>query len=181
MDVRQLKSTGVIRRIDDLGRIVIPKEIRRNLKIRDGENMEIFVDIDSIILKKYSKLDDVLTTTEKLSKIINDVTNYDVIITDRDHVISSYGEVFKNLKNENLSQELIDLIDNRNSINAEEKKELQITNKEKIEGYFYITPIISTADSIGLIILYSIQPLKDEVKIISKLVSNLICEQVDIN
>ena len=50
-----LKSTGVVRRIDDLGRIVIPKEIRRNLKIRDGELMEIFVDMDSIILKKYSK------------------------------------------------------------------------------------------------------------------------------
>ena len=55
-----MKSTGVVRRIDDLGRIVIPKEIRRNLKIRDGENMEIFIDLDSIILKKYSKLEDAL-------------------------------------------------------------------------------------------------------------------------
>ena len=52
--VNSLKSTGVIRRIDELGRIVIPKEIRRNLGIRDGENVEIFTESDSIILKKYN-------------------------------------------------------------------------------------------------------------------------------
>ena len=52
-----MKATGIVRRIDDLGRVVIPKEIRKNLRIKDGENIEIFIDGENIILKKYSVLD----------------------------------------------------------------------------------------------------------------------------
>ena len=179
--VNKLKSTGVIRRIDELGRIVIPKEIRRNLKIRDGENMEIFIDLDSIILKKYSKLEDVLTISDRLGKVINEVTNLDLIITDRDHIVTSYGETVQSLKNESLSFELIDLIDSRTTIANKEKQIIQITTNNKLEGYFYVLPIISEADSIGLIMFYSIEQLTDSISIIAKIMNNLICEQVDIS
>lgn len=176
-----MKSTGVIRRIDDLGRIVIPKEIRRNLKIRDGENMEIFVDLDSIILKKFSKLEDVHTLADKLGNIINNLTNYNILITDRDHIISSYGKEFSDLKNELLSNELIELIDSRTILNEKNRVNIELTSKIKKEGYYYIVPIISSADSIGLIIIYNEEPLKEMVEVIAKMVSLIICEQVDIS
>ena len=176
-----LKSTGVIRRIDDLGRIVIPKEIRRNLLIRDGENIEIFVDIDSIILKKYSKLDDVVTNIEKLCMIINSVTNYNVIVTDRDHIISVCGQLFEDLKQHDISGELIEILDNRETIDNNSYEELLVTKKERRSGFFYITSIISSADSIGLIILNSDKPFETDVKVLGKIISKIICEQVDIN
>ena len=93
-----MKSTGVVRRIDDLGRIVIPKEIRRNLKIRDGELMEIFVDMDSIILKKYSKLEDMLSITERITEKLADLSNLNIIVTDRDHILSCSGKKYQILK-----------------------------------------------------------------------------------
>ena len=153
-----MKSTGVVRRIDDLGRIVIPKEIRRNLKIRDGENMEIFIDFDSVILKKYSKIEDVLTLAKRLVKMVNEITNYNILITDRENII-----------------------DSRIPIKKEEKTILTITDEVKKEGYFYGIPIISTGDSIGLILLMNNEPFNDIAQIVAKMLSYLICEQVDIN
>ena len=176
-----MKSTGVVRRIDDLGRIVIPKEIRRNLKIRDGENMEIFIDLDSIILKKYSKLEDALTLSDKFAKIVYEVTGYNILITDREKIITSYGIEFENLKNQVLSEELINVIDTRTNIKKDEKAIISITNEIKKEGYFYGLPIISTADSIGLILFLAEEPLSESVKVIGQLLSLLICEQVDIS
>ncbi len=176
-----MKSTGVVRRIDDLGRIVIPKEIRRNLKIRDGENMEIFIDLDSIILKKYSKLEDALTLSDKFAKIVYEVTGYNILITDREKIITSYGIEFENLKNQVLSEELINVIDTRTNIKKDEKTIISITNEIKKEGYFYGLPIISTADSIGLILFLAEEPLSESVKVIGQLLSLLICEQVDIS
>lgn len=84
-----MKSTGVIRRIDELGRIVIPKEIRRNLGIRDGENVEIFTESDSIILKKYNRMESINNLASILTEIIYNDFNYKIIITDHEQVISS--------------------------------------------------------------------------------------------
>ena len=70
-----MKSTGVLRRIDDLGRIVIPKEIRKNLKIRDGESLEIFINGDAIVLKKYSFMSDLNDIAQTCSDSIYDVIN----------------------------------------------------------------------------------------------------------
>ena len=177
----KLKSTGVVRRIDDLGRIVIPKEIRRNLKIREGENMEIFIDVDSIILKKYSKLEDIISYTDKLGKLIFELTEYNILITDREHIISAHGNNFKNLKNEVISDELINIIDERRSIMEKDKKVIEITSALKIEGYFLAFPIISIADSVGLILLHSEGVIKEGIQILLKMVARIISEQVDIN
>ncbi len=177
-----MKSTGVIRRIDDLGRIVIPKEIRRNLKIRDGENMEIFIDLDAIVLKKYSKLDDMLSVTDRICKMLHEIMDYNVAITDREHIISSYGkEEFKNLKNKNISEDLTYLIDKRDTLNAQSSKTLKLTEDTLIEGYFLIIPLISSADSMGLIIIHDLKPLSEKAEIGAKIANFLICEQVDID
>ena len=98
-----MKSTGITRRIDDLGRIVIPKEIRKNLKIKENEVLEIFINNDEIILKKFSPFNDLEKVLSDYIKVINDMTGNDVIITDRDKVILSSKRLEEKLLNKKLS------------------------------------------------------------------------------
>ena len=86
-----MKSTGVVRRIDELGRIVIPKEIRRNLGIRDGENIEIFTENDSIILKKYYRMSTSSDLASNLCELVYNNFNYKIMITDREKIIACAG------------------------------------------------------------------------------------------
>lgn len=170
-----MKSTGVIRRIDELGRIVIPKEIRRNLGIRDGENVEIFTDNDSIILKKYYRMSTSSDLANSLCELINSEFNYKIMITDREKVIAAKG--FKeNIINKNLSKELIANIEEREI--KEENKSIIFDNIE-IVGNFVFIPIISLNDSIGLVILYNEEKLTSEVSI-GKLVSSIFSKKLDI-
>ena len=97
-----MKATGVVRRIDDLGRIVIPKEIRRNLRIRDGESLEIFVDGDNIVLKKYSIMKNIDEYASNLVDSLYSLVKKSVVITDCDSVIACSGNV-KGLLNKSIS------------------------------------------------------------------------------
>lgn len=170
-----MKSTGVIRRIDELGRIVIPKEIRRNLGIRDGENVEIFTDNDSIILKKYYRMSTSSDLANSLCELINNEFNYKIMITDREKVIASIG--FKeDIINKNLSKELITIIEERET--KEENKSITFDEIE-ITGNFVFIPIISLNDSIGLVILYNEEKLTNEASI-GKLVSSIFSKKLDI-
>lgn len=170
-----MKSTGVIRRIDELGRIVIPKEIRRNLGIRDGENVEIFTDNDSIILKKYYRMSTSSDLANSLCELINNEFNYKIMITDREKVIASIG--FKeDIINKNLSKELITIIEERET--KEENKSIKFDEIE-ITGNFVFIPIISLNDSIGLVILYNEEKLTNEASI-GKLVSSIFSKKLDI-
>ena len=101
-----MKSTGVVRRVDDLGRIVIPKEIRRTLRIRDGEALEIFVDSEMIALKKFSKMTDMTEVSKELVDIINGSINKTVLISDRDRFIAGSGSLKKAYVEKNISKEL---------------------------------------------------------------------------
>ena len=170
-----MKSTGVIRRIDELGRIVIPKEIRRNLGIRDGENVEIFTDSDSIILKKYYRMSTSTDLASSLCELINSEFNYTIMITDREKIISESG--FKEeLINKSLPQEFINIIEEREVL--EGNKTIIFENIE-ISGNFVFIPIISLNDSIGLVILYSEENLTNEASI-GKLVSSIFSKKLDI-
>ncbi len=87
-----MKATGVVRRIDDLGRIVIPIEIRRSMKIRDGDPLEIFVDEDGeVILKKYSAISDLGRFAEEVAESLHDTSGFPSIITDRDRIVTVAG------------------------------------------------------------------------------------------
>ena len=97
-----MKSTGVVRKIDELGRIVIPKEIRRTLGIRDGENLEIYIEEDKIILQKQMVIESVQDISKQLIAILNDIYDYNFLITDRDSVITGNKE-FKDLINTHIS------------------------------------------------------------------------------
>ena len=83
-----MKSTGIIRRIDNLGRIVIPKEIRKNLRIKNGENLEIFINQEDIILKKYYQIDKLKYLSDELTKSIYKILKKDVMITNNEAILS---------------------------------------------------------------------------------------------
>ena len=171
-----MKSTGVVRRIDELGRIVIPKEIRRNLGIRDGENMEIFTENDSIILKKYYRMRANSDLASSLCELVYNSFNYKIIITDREKIIA-YAGLSSDIKGHILNSEYLQIIEAR-EIKIRENTSLSF-GEYTLNGNFVFIPIISLNDSIGLVIMYSESPLKDEV-VIGKFVSNIFAQKLDI-
>lgn len=173
-----MKSTGVIRRIDELGRIVLPKEIRRNLGIREGESLEIFVEEDKIILKKHSKIKDYKEIILNIANLVTSVYDVNLIITDRDKII--YSNTFANYENANLDSKLIGLIQNRESVLKSELQTYKFNEENKC-GYYFIWPIISSTDCLGLIILFSDKTIDEENKNLLKFVANLIVNKIDIS
>lgn len=172
-----MKATGVVRKIDELGRIVIPKEIRRTLNINDGEEVEIFVDNDSIILKKFYRL---LTLKELVQKYIERMEKYincDLIITDREKIILSLKEQYKALVGENISKYIYDLINERKQVS--ESGKLLLTKDKFIESHYLVIPILANADSIGSIILISNELINDKNIFIAEIINVLIKIQLE--
>lgn len=170
-----MKSTGITRKIDELGRIVIPKEIRRNLGIRDGESLEIFTDEDSIILKKHSQIERYEEMGAKLGEIINAIFKVDVIITDREKVIVATNN--KDLIDKKINKDLIYLIDNREELVENENRSMAFDNVS-VNGKFAITPIIASIDSLGLVIVL-FQDDKDYSNI-TRLIAKILSEKINI-
>lgn len=142
----------MVRRIDELGRIVIPKEIRKNLKIKDGENLEIFIEEEAIIFKKFSKLEDSIKYISELSTLVNKITGFDILISDNWNVIVGQG-LFLKYQNQELSSELLSVMEKRENIFSKDQTEINITNKNKEKGCFTIATMIVDSDIIGLLIL----------------------------
>ena len=106
-----MKATGIVRRIDDLGRVVIPKEIRRTLRIREGDPLEIFTASDGeVIFKKYSPMGELSEFSGQYSDILSRTADLPVIITDRDHVISVSGLPKKDYLERHISKELEEIL-----------------------------------------------------------------------
>lgn len=168
-----MKSTGITRRIDDLGRIVIPKEIRRNLKIKDNEILEIYIEDENIILKKFSSFDDMNNIFDVLIKVLEEETINNVLITNRDKVISTSKQEYLNKE---IGTDVLDSINNKEEIKDNRSVELILNNK--INTNSYIKPIISNGDVLGSIVLFGTNKIKEEdiikVDIISKLITNYI-------
>lgn len=108
-----MKSTGVVRRIDDLGRIVIPKEIRKNMKIKDGESVEIYLDSDNIILKKYSPLGNIMEFYKSYVNSIYEAILENIMIVDRDKVVAVAGDLKKKYLDKSISSKLDNIIEQR--------------------------------------------------------------------
>ena len=109
-----MKATGIVRRIDDLGRVVIPKEIRRTLRIREGDPLEIFTEQEGeIILKKYSPLGDIGQFAGQYEESMARSTGGLVCVTDREHVIAAAGNGKNDYEGKQISKELSQGIENR--------------------------------------------------------------------
>lgn len=157
-----MKATGIVRRIDDLGRVVIPKEIRRTLRLREGTPLEIFTDREGeIILKKYSPMVELTAFAGQYADAMAQATGLMVCITDRDQVVAVSGGSKKELMQKTISKQLEHVIGERSVVLAtkDEKAFLSITSEE-LEGITaqVIAPIISEGDAIGSVALLSREP-----------------------
>ena len=112
-----MKATGIVRRIDDLGRVVIPKEIRRTLHIREGEPMEIFMGREGeIILKKYSPIEDLGSTAREFVQAMAQTLGCMVCISDHDQIVAAGGSRQQDYQGKSISKELEEVIRNRERV-----------------------------------------------------------------
>ena len=109
-----MKATGIVRRIDDLGRVVIPKEIRRTMRIREGDPLEIYTDKDGeVIFKKYSLMGGLGDFAGQMCETLNKTTGQIAVITDRDTCISVAGTPRRELADKRVSTELEQIMEGR--------------------------------------------------------------------
>ncbi len=151
-----MKATGIVRRIDDLGRVVVPKEIRRTLRIREGDPLEIFTDREGeIILKKYSPIGELSLFAKQYAEAMAQITGYVVAIADRDQFIAVAGNGKKDLLAKSVSRELEHLMTERESLvaNKGEKNYVAISFDEEEYTGQVIVPIICEGDVIGAVLL----------------------------
>lgn len=153
-----MKATGIVRKIDDLGRVVIPKEIRKNLKIRVGDPLEIFIEEDGhIILQKYAPMGDMLDIVTSYAKSLNESTGFGVCITDKETVIAVAGVNSKDYLARELSENVHNVMEERAiwSTKNDNTRDL-IIDDDSLKYYSQIVaPIISDADAVGTVILFS--------------------------
>lgn len=154
-----MKATGIVRRIDDLGRVVIPKEIRRTLRLREGTPLEIFTDREGeIILKKYSPMVELTAFASQYAESMAQSTGMMVCITDRDQIIAVSGGPKKDLLLKNISRQLEAAINERETIVAgRDDKQFVTITEDEIEGVTaeVVAPIICEGDAIGAVALLS--------------------------
>jgi AbrB family transcriptional regulator (stage V sporulation protein T) len=164
-----VKATGIVRRIDDLGRVVIPKEIRRTLRIREGDSLEIYTDRDGIIaLKKYSPIGEMGAFATEYAESLAVNAGHITCIVDNDRIIAVSGGAKKDFMEKHISSELEDVISNRNTHIAarNEKNFVPIVEDEENNSYNYelITPIISEGDVMGAVVMLSDKSKMGEVE-----------------
>lgn len=150
-----MKSTGVIRRIDELGRVVIPKEIRKTLRIKDGESLEIYLENTNIILKKYSMFDGMNKFYKIFVDSIYEELNDNVLIVDRDVVLAAAGDIKKDYLERNISDDVDKIIQNRKSEVSRDRQDVFIVSGIKVNASYIISPIIVNGDAIGAVIMMS--------------------------
>ena len=152
-----MKATGIVRRIDDLGRVVIPKEIRRTLRIREGDPLEIFVDRDGeVILKKYSPIGELGDFAKEYAESLFESTGHITMISDRDNIIAMSGGSKKDYMDKQIGAMVESSMDQRKTSLESNPGQYEIC-KDITDTYssFVIAPIVAGGDPIGSVILVS--------------------------
>ena len=149
-----MKATGIVRRIDDLGRVVIPKEIRRTMRIREGDPLEIYTDRDGeVIFKKYSPIGEMNDLSAQYAETLYKTCALSVVITDRDTVIACAGVPRKEYLDRRLSADIERLMENR-SLYTYRTGERKLPIIDDASGSHYplcAMPIISEGDVVGCV------------------------------
>ena len=150
-----MKATGVVRRIDDLGRVVIPKEIRRTMRIRNGEPLEIYVDREGeVILKKYAPISELGNYAQEYADSLNEALGHAVCIADRDEIIAVSGIAKKDLLRKGLSSELEEVIASKKSILIDHDHGLDNDGRISVKNSA-ASPIVVNGEAIGAVIITS--------------------------
>ena len=150
-----MKATGIIRRIDDLGRVVIPKEIRKNLRIKEGDNLEIYVVNEDIILKKYSMMNKINDLASELTDAIYTFMKHSIFITDTDSVVAGSGPLKKKYLNKNISDFITESIKRRDKRIENHLKDLNFVHDEIITCSYVMSTILVNGEAAGMILILS--------------------------
>lgn len=165
-----MKATGIVRRIDDLGRVVIPKEIRRTMRIREGDPMEIYTDAEgAVIFKKYSPIGELSNYAAQYAEVLYKIGGLPTLICDRDNVIAVSGVPKKELLERRVSAELEELMANRKSLPG--GKTDPVKPVEGVERFAAVcAPILSQGDVNGAVLFITGEkdyaPSETQVKLI---------------
>ena len=149
-----MKATGIVRRIDDLGRVVIPKEIRRTLRIREGDPLEIYTERDGeVIFKKYSPMGELTESAGQICEALNKSTDHVALVCDRDTVIAVSGAPKRDLADKRISPELESIMEMRKIYRMERGGvEMPIVDGEDKYKIAVAAPIISEGDLLGCVL-----------------------------
>lgn len=156
-EAHYMKATGIVRRIDDLGRVVIPKEIRRTLRIREGDPLEIFTDREGeVILKKYSPISELSEFAKEYAETLYETLGTPVLISDRDEMIAVAGLSKKDYMNRRLSPDVEEIVSKRSIVSEKLENSIEWVPGvfESVKSYC-IAPIIASGDPIGAVFLLS--------------------------
>ncbi len=151
-----MSNTGMVRRIDHLGRIVIPKEMRKTLTISEGDPVEIGIENLRLVIKKYSPVLSVKNSAEYVAKSLSDVTGKPCVVTDTDSVVCASLKKLKFLENKKLSKKLVDFIRRGESASFKsgEKTPVQLTDGETLDiESQIISPVVYGTDVFGAVVL----------------------------
>lgn len=154
-----MKATGIVRRIDDLGRVVIPKEIRRTMRIREGDPLEIYTDKDGgVIFKKYSLMSGLGDFSAQLCETLHKTTGRVVVIADRDSCIAVAGSARRSLTDKRISAQLERIMEGR-QIYQHPKDGAAVPVSDDDSEYFLetVAPILSEGDVLGCVIFSGTQ------------------------
>lgn len=161
-----MKATGIVRRIDDLGRVVIPKEIRKTLRIREGDPLEIFTDRDGeVILKKYSPMEELGNFAKDYVDALQQAIGGNIIITDKDFIIAVSGPNKKEYMEKKISDDLESIMEQRKNVflGANNLEVIELYKDDTLDKYKkqVISPIITGGDTVGNIVFYTDKENKD--------------------
>ena len=149
-----MKATGIVRRIDDLGRVVIPKEIRRSLRIREGDPLEIYVEDGAVIYKKYRPLFEFPSSSvDKFARSLGALCAHSVLITDRDSVVAVSGVSRREYIEKTISNELEPIIGSRRQYTYDSDNIVRPTFDANCRPASLVIPIISNGDVYGSVVL----------------------------
>ena len=170
-----MRSTGIVRRTDDVGRIVIPKELRRSLRIKNGDTLEVFVDNDSIILKKYSPMESIEEAASKYVDSFNQVIKHNVLVCDKDKVIAVSGSLKKKYLGKSISEFTDRSIERRDSFVERQKKTFSFVEGIEDFGYYSFSSIVSNGDTLGAVIIIStLAPISESEEKMAAILANLL-------
>lgn len=157
-----MKATGIVRRIDDLGRVVIPKEIRRTMRIREGDPLEIFTDRDGeVILKKYSPIGELGNFATQYAETLAKTSGHIICITDKDSVIAVSGAPKKEFADKKVSSDIEKIMQEKTTFLVKPGDERKISIVEGADNKYaagVVVPIISEGDTVGSVVFLSTDP-----------------------
>ena len=148
-----MKATGIVRRIDDLGRVVIPKEIRRTMRIREGDPLEIFTDREGeVIFKKYSPIGELTAVATQYAESLNKTSGLSIVIIDKDIAVACAGIPKKEIVEHKISPEAESVVNNRREYIWREGEKM-VPVADRFDKYYIAAavPVIADGDIIGAV------------------------------